>query len=184
MEIKQELQTTASKANLPAVLTPAVLTRELKQVKSVSDALALAADSELCPSLAAIRRDYDSETVEDLIMAYLIEMRKMIHAKRHLSDEQIEEIALEVVSTYYYFTIADIHLIFKWAKMGKYGTLYESIDMPKVMNWFEKYDDMRSQAVTQENENSQFHDKGGNMTPQRMTKYFDTMQDKFSKSKK
>lgn len=166
------------------MLTPAVLTRELKQVKNIGDALLLASNRELCPSLAAIRHDYGSEIIEDLIMAYLLEMRKMINAKRHLSDEQIEEIAFEVVNTYYYFTLADIHLVFRWAKMGKYGELYESIDMPKVMSWFEKYDDMRSQTATQESENNQFYDKGGNQTPERMTKHFNNLEKKYNRGKK
>lgn len=166
------------------MLTPAVLSRELQHVRSVGDALALASNRDLCPSLAIIRRDYGNEVIEDLIMAYLLQMRKMINAKRHLSDEQIEEIAFEVVNTYYYFTIADIYLVFKWAKLGKYGELYESIDMPKVMGWFERYDDVRTQTATQESENSQFYDKGGNQTPERMTKHFEKLEKQFNKNKK
>ncbi len=184
MKTENNKLTTVSKADLPAELTPAALTRELRQIRSVGDALALASNRELCPSLAVIRREYDSQVVEDLVLAYLLNMRKMINAKRHLSDDQIEEIAFEVVNTYSYFTIADIHLVFKWAKLGKYGELYESIDMPKVMSWFERYDDARTQAVTQDSENNRFYDKGGNLTPQRIAKQFEAMQNKFNKSKK
>lgn len=73
---------------------------------------------------------------ESTIMMYLIDLREKINAKRHLSDEQIEEIAFEVVNSFYHFTIADIHVVFRRAKLGEYGEFYESIDMPKVMSWF------------------------------------------------
>lgn len=142
-----------SKVNLPSVLEPDSLKRELQHVRSVGDALALASDRDKYPSLAVIRRDHGAEVIEDLIMAYLVDLREKINAKRHLTDEQIEEIAFEVVGLFYHFTIADIHLVFKWAKLGKYGELYESIDMPKVMGWFDTYDNARTNTATQESIN-------------------------------
>lgn len=144
---------TTSKAKLPSVLEPASLSRELQHVRNVGDALALASDRDKYPSLAAIRRDHGNEAVEDIIMMYLIDLREKINAKRHLTNEQIEEIAFEVVSTYYHFTIADIHVVFRRAKLGDYGEFYESIDMPKVMGWFKAYDVARTDAAVQENVN-------------------------------
>ena len=144
---------TTSKANLPSVLKPASLNRELQHVRNVGDALALASDREKYPSLAVLRRDHGSEAIEDIIMMYLIDLRDKINAKRHLSDEQIEEIAFEVVSSFYHFTIADIHVVFRRAKLGEYGEFYESIDMPKVMGWFKAYDTARTDAAMQESIN-------------------------------
>lgn len=174
---------TISKVNLPSVLEPASLTRELKHVRSVGDALTLASDRDKYPSLAVIRRDHGNEVIEDLIMAYLIDMRKKINAKRHLTDEQIEEIAFEVVNTYYHFTIADIHLVFRWAKLGKYGELYESIDMPKVMGWFETYDNARTDAATQEsiNQSGTWNVSDNRRESERWQRHFDKIGKKANK---
>lgn len=172
-----------SKANLPSVLKPASLNRELQHVRNVSDALALASDREKYPSLAVLRRDHGSEAIEDIIMMYLIDLREKINAKRHLSDEQIEEIAFEVVTSFYHFTIADIHLVFRWAKLGKYGELYESIDMPKVMGWFETYDNARTDAATQEsiNQSGTWNVSDNRRESERWGKYFDKIGKKANK---
>ena len=186
MEENSKQVAIASKVGLPSDLKPASISRELQYVRSVGDALALASDREKYPSLALIRRDYGNEVIEDLIMAYLLDLRKKVNAKRNLSDEQIEEIAFEVVSTFYNFTIADIHLVFRWAKLGKYGELYESIDMPKVMNWFEAYDDAHTEAATQENVNNSgtWNIRDNRRESERWSKQLDKLEKKFNKGKK
>lgn len=183
MANKDNQVATTSKVGLPSVLEPASLTRELQHVRSVGDALVLASDREKYPSLAVIRRDHGSEVIEDLIMAYLIDMREKINAKRNLSDDQIEEIAFEVVSNFYHFTIADIHLVFRRAKLGRYGELYESIDMPKVMKWFSMYDDERTSAATQEsiNQSGTWNVSDNRRESERWQRHFDKIGKKVNK---
>lgn len=136
------------------------------------------------PSLARLRADYGEEAIEDIIRLYLIDLSENVNLKRPLRDSQVDNIAREVVAEYYSLTIADVHIIFRKAKRGEYGVLYESLDTPKVMTWFRDYFAERCQTGADMSVNNQFYDKGGNMTPERMTKHFDAMQDKFNKSRK
>lgn len=80
--------------------------------------------------------------------------------------------------------IADVHVIIKKAKRGEYGELFESLDMPKVMSWFREYFADRCALAAQVSENNQFYDKGGNLTPERMTKHFDSLEKQFKKGNK
>lgn len=136
------------------------------------------------PSLARLRADYGEEAIEDIIRLYLIDLSKNVNLKRPLRDSQVDNIAREVVAEYYSLTIADVHIIFRKAKTGEYGEFYESLDMPKVMGWFREYFADRCATGASISMATQFYDKGDNLTPQRMTKHFDAMQDKFNKSKK
>lgn len=153
-------------------------------VRTASDALALANNRELCPSIAVLRRDYGSEAIADIIMLYLADLRDNVNLKRPLTDNQISNIAYEVVTEYYSLTIADVHVIMKKAKRGEYGELFESLDMPKVMTWFREYFADRCTLAAQESENNRVYDKNGNMTPERMTKHFDKLEKQFKKGNK
>jgi hypothetical protein len=121
--------------------------RSLAHIRTVSDALDAKTDC-LC---AMVRRD-GSAKVEDMIMEYLCLMSDLVNVKRPLAEQQMQIIAIEVVSGYRFLTMADIHLIFRRVLAGEYGELYESIDMPKVMGWFRKYAEERVKVAMERND--------------------------------
>lgn len=166
-------------------LRPDILGRDLVQVRTTRDALAIAETSQdKYPSLSVLRRDYGNEKIEAVIKLYLIDLCENVNLKRPLKDTQVDNIAREVVATYYALTIADVHVIFRKAKTGEYGEFYESLDMPKVMSWFREYFNNRCDLAAEQSESHAFYDKGGNMTPGRMTQYFDKMEKQFKKGRK
>lgn len=164
------------------VYDPEKLNRKLVTVKTVNDALKIAHDYPTSfPSLAKIRTHYGSEATERIIKLYLIELSELVNLKRPLTEKQIETIAMEVVARHYAMTIADVHVIFKKAINGEFGDFYESLDVPKVLKWFDQYFDERCEIGAQDSINSQFYDKGGNMTSERMTTHFDNLQKQMTK---
>jgi len=164
------------------VYDPEKLNRKLVTVKTVNDALKIAHDyPSKFPSLAKIRTHYGSEATERIIKLYLIELTELVNLKRPLTEKQIDTIAMEVVARHYAMTIADVHVIFKKAINGEFGDFYESLDVPKVMKWFDLYFDERCEIGAQDSINSQFYDKGGNMTSERMTTHFDNLQKQMTK---
>lgn len=166
-------------------LEPATLARSLSQVRSVKDALTLAeSNRDKYPSLAVLRRNYGSEAVEDIIMLYLADLRDNVNLTRPLRDAQIELIANEIVSKFYSLTIADVHVVFRKAKTGEYAPFYEGLDMPKVTSWFNEYFDDRCAMAESISISNQFNDKGGNLTPERMTEYFDNLEKQSKKINK
>ena len=156
------------------------------EVRNVNDALALVeSNHEQFPSLATLRKDHGSQKVETVIKLYLVELCELVNLKRPLTERQIDAIAMEVVSRYYVLTIADVHVIFRKAKNGEFGELYESMDMPKVMKWFSDYLNDRCEvgANISLRESDRLYDKGGNMTPERMRKQFDKLEKQLKSNK-
>ena len=90
------------------------------------------------------------EQVEALIMAHLLALDAFLKQKNGLSTEEIELIADEVMNTYgYMLSFADINVIFRNAKLGKYGELYGNLSCPKIIKWFEQYASERCNTAEQ-----------------------------------
>ena len=90
-------------------------------------------------SLYGLRRDVGETKLQALIKLYLIDLNALLNLKRPLSEQMIDAIAEEIVSQFGYLNMADINLVFRRAKTGHYGELYETINMPKVIGWFTDY---------------------------------------------
>jgi len=96
--------------------------------------------------IVTLTKEYSVEKVEALLKLQLIELNDILDLKRPLSELAIDTIAEELVANYGNMTMADIYLVFRRAKLGHYGELYESINVPKVMRWFEAYFGERCEA--------------------------------------
>jgi hypothetical protein len=186
MEKDNQTLAPVTNKNFLTIYSPDALNRQLMEIRNVNDALALAeSNHEQFPSLAALRKDHGSQKVETVIKLYLVELCGLVNLKRPLTERQIDAIAMEVVSRHYALTIADVHVIFRKAKNGEFGELYESMDMPKVMKWFSDYFNDRCEAGANASlrESDRFYDKGGNMTSERMRKQFDKMEKQLKSNK-
>lgn len=167
------------------VYDPEKLNRKLVTVKTVNDALKIAHDyPSKFPSLAKIRTHYGSEATERIIKLYLIELTELVNLKRPLTEKQIETIAMEVVARHYAMTIADIHVIFKKAINGEYGSLYESLDVPKVLTWFDDYFSERCHEGMKDSIAHQFNAGGDPRSSYLAKREFDKLEAKFNANKK
>lgn len=157
MDLSNELSTTSS-SSLPVEHQKALenylpnnFLPKVKHVTTVRQALQTGTSS-----LAKIRRFVGSEKTEALIKIYLVRMNELLDLKKGLSEEAISEIATTLVQDYYALTMVDIAFVLQQALKGKYGELYDSLNMPKVLKWFEQYfDDRCNQAEQMSNENRQ-----------------------------
>lgn len=154
-------------------------------VKTVNDALKIAHDyPSKFPSLAKIRTHYGSEATENIIKLYMIELSELVNLKRPLTEKQIDTIAMEVVARHYAMTIADIHVIFKKAINGEYGSLYESLDVPKVLTWFDDYFSERCHEGMKDSIAHQFSPGGDPRSSYLAQREFNKLEAKFNTSKK
>lgn len=173
----RELATTTAEGFL-TIYSPEAIGRSFSHIRSAQDALALA-DTQ--PSLGDIRRNYGTGKAEVIIKMYLLELCELINLKRSLTERQIDAIAREVVADYCFLSTADIHVIFRRARRGEWGELYESLDMPKVMRWFSDYFHERCMVCEEMAIASQASDKWDNITSERMSKYFAALEKKTRK---
>lgn len=176
MKEKKELQTVSSGKQL-AIYLPDTVAQELRNVRTVNDALQLA-DSDTYPPIGVLRREYGEQKVEALIKLYLIDLCENVNLKRGLNDNQIANIAREIVGEFYNLNIADVHVVFRQAKHGVFGEFYEGLDMPKVLTWFRLYFNERCAAAAQEsiNKAGTYRTGGDRRDAERWTQLFNKLE--------
>jgi len=85
--------------------------------------------------------------VEALVKLHLVALDAFLKQKDGLTIGEIELITDEVMNRYgWVFTIADIYVIFRNAKLGRYGELYNKLTAAQVMGWFESYNVERNNS--------------------------------------
>ena len=110
------------------------------------------------PSLAIVKKNYSENFVHSYISIWIIQLNEFLNLPRKLNAEQIKEISILIYSEYYFFKIADFHLVFKRIKLGFYGQFYEGIDGMKILTMIEKYATERVNYFINETENVNYNE--------------------------
>lgn len=86
--------------------------------------------------------------VEALIKLYLVRLNELLDLKRPLSEAAIDEIAATLMTGLYRnLSLTDIAFVLQQAIRGVYGELYESLNVTKVLRWFDTYWEERIAAA-------------------------------------
>ena len=64
-----------------------------------------------------------------------------------MSESQIRQTAIFIIDDFSMLTLADINMVFKRAKTGYYGELFNRIDGQIILSWFRKHFDDRCNAA-------------------------------------
>lgn len=129
---------------LVSMYSPAVMAVTFAKVKSVADCLTLQEQGE--PVLLSIIRqgEVEERRLLAVIRLNIIELDRFLHLNNPLSAEEAEFIATQIVDEFGgALTMADIHLVIKDIKAGRYGKLYERLSAPDLLGWFREYYDRR-----------------------------------------
>ena len=113
-------------------------------------------------SLSQIKKGYGEEFQINFLLLWLADLNESVGVKNKLSADMMEQCAIFIIEDYYYFKISDINLIFTRAKKGFYGNFYESISIPKIIEWFSSYAAERSEIAYNTNLNEHKVDKNKN----------------------
>lgn len=140
---KETLVTTTSKEFL-TTYNPKSLSIAFREVKTPLACIDCGGSN-----LYALRRTHGDVRVAAVIKLYMLELNNLLNLKRSLSEEMIDAIADELLSSFSMLNMADVHLVFRRAKIGFYGELYESVNMPKVLGWFNQYFEERCSAAAE-----------------------------------
>lgn len=137
IKTSQGLQITSDK-QLIELFNPKALMRSHGHLKKLDDVVN--ADKN---SIAYYRANFKPETVELAIEMQLIALNASINTHEKLSSDQIEEITFEIMNSYYHLSIIEVGYVFRKAKRGDYGRINYAINMPDVLQWFDKYAEER-----------------------------------------
>ncbi len=100
-------------------------------------------------SLAKIKKEVGIVRTEALIKVYLIRLNELLDLKKPLSEDAINEIASILTTDYYNLSMTDVVFVTNQAIKGKYGEMFESLNIPKVLKWFETYFNDRCNTAEQ-----------------------------------
>jgi Rad3-related DNA helicase len=107
---------------------------KIKKITTVKQAL-----EQKTSSLAKIKNNVGVVRTEGLIKVYLVRLNELLDLKKPLSEASINEIASILITDYYTLSMTDIVFVLQQAMKGKYGEMFESLTIPKVIKWFETY---------------------------------------------
>jgi hypothetical protein len=98
------------------------------------------------PTLGKLLRTYGDEFTEKYLCVWLIEIQEMLGVKNKMNDFQIEMCAQMLLDEFKQINLSDLQLVAKRAISGVYGQFYESISIPKVLEWFRLYFEERCET--------------------------------------
>lgn len=99
------------------------------------------------PTLGSINRQFGIDFTQAYIEGWIVNIREFINVGKRMNDVQTQETAMLIIETYPSLNIADINLVFKRAKLGKFGQFYDRLDGQLLLGWFDTYFDERCQAA-------------------------------------
>ncbi|MDY5968633.1 MAG: hypothetical protein SPJ13_01255 [Bacteroidales bacterium] len=90
----------------------------------------------------------NSRMVEAVMKMHLVALDVFLKQKDGLTKEEIELIVEEVMDKWgNLLSFADINVVFRNAKLGRYGELYQQLTCAKVVKWFDDYADERMEMA-------------------------------------
>ncbi|OWP79937.1 hypothetical protein BWK63_13700 [Flavobacterium covae] len=90
-------------------------------------------------TLAKISKQVGAVRTEALIKIYLVRVNELLDLKKPLSEEAINEIAHILTTEYYNLNMTDVVFVLQQAIKGRYGEMFETLNISKVVKWFDIY---------------------------------------------
>lgn len=115
------------------------------------------------PSLWDVEKTYGYECLQAYLEGWIVNLREFVNVGKKMTDNQTFETAMIILQDYKCLTIADINLIFKRAKSGYYGNLYDRLDGQIILGWFRRYFSERCNAAEEESINESLKYKDVNV---------------------
>jgi hypothetical protein len=119
-------------------LIQAVTDNNPMQMVRISHSLTIA-DSIQAPTLKVLEKQYGKDDLATLVSFMILQTARFFNLGNNLSEEQALETAYLMLQNYPHETIEDFTLMFREAKKGKYGELYNRLDGQIIFKWMEKY---------------------------------------------
>ena len=141
--MNHKLTTETSKGKLLKKYNPHSLILDLsKSIKTIEDAI----DDKTTGTLNSVQREAGANTIEAILIGWLIHLNQLLDLKRPMTEQQIEYAALMIVQDYGTLKFSDLSLLFNQIIKGQHGSFYESLGIDKIMKIFQDYFDQRCEV--------------------------------------
>lgn len=121
---------------------------------------AVAAIEMQCPTLVSLKfYSADGEAYQiAVLMALLKEVADNLNIGKSFNNQQLAFAARQIAVEYYFLKISEIRYCFIQGILGRYGQIYDRIDISVLMDWLSKYDAERCLVVEKQQQNA-IHEK-------------------------
>jgi hypothetical protein len=110
------------------------------------------ADLHRCPtaSLATLKK-YQGDPKTLVVVGYLIgEVVEFFNVGKSMSDSQIGSTARLILGNHWHLTVGELKLCFNWGMAGKFGRLYDRLDGGVLLEWIERYTEIRDEYAAEQ----------------------------------
>jgi len=115
--------------------------RRYEAIKTVGDAY-----SKTYVKLFELKQIYTENTPIFLIESWLNNLAMILGLP--VLDEQVKELAFLIYEEVFFLNIAELTLLFKYIKKGKYGSFYGRIDPAEILRWCRAYRQERGNYIS------------------------------------
>ena len=145
------ISSTASKNQVIKAYDQSILRYNFKSIKTMDQAI-----ENDCPSLVKIeqkliKKGYGENALEQILQYMIAKTVKAFNISRNMDPEQIVELSSQIRSDFYYLKLSEIFFVLKEARSGKMGKIYERLDEPTIMQWFNDYAEQRINKFEEKN---------------------------------
>lgn len=91
------------------------------------------------PTLGRFSRETNETKARALVSYMITDLLESFNIGKNMSDYQIAKAADLIIEMYYYLKIDDFKLCFNNVIKGKYGSVYDRIDVQTILSWIARY---------------------------------------------
>ena len=85
-----------------------------------------------------------------IIEIHLVALSESVNVGQPLTKYQCKEIAIEILSIFFFLSMTEICFVLRRAKRGEYGQLFGVLNIVAILDWFKQYAEERAQKFIQE----------------------------------
>lgn len=108
------------------------------------------------PTMGSVKKVYGDDFAQAYIETWIVNISEFINIGKNMNENQIYETAQMILDDYPHYTLADINLVFKKAKKGDFGQIFDRLDGQIILSWFSKYNQIRCSEAEEQSINQAY----------------------------
>jgi hypothetical protein len=132
-----------------------------RHIQNAETAMSLAT-----PSVSQLKNLRSEEYAIGILVILLKEVCDNLNISGTMTDAQIGFAAQMIASDYFFLKISELRFCFLSGLMGKYGKVYDRLDVGVLYEWLQQYDKERASVLAERDRKrqSELNQKGGFLT--------------------
>ncbi len=146
------------KADLSMLAMPEILPK-IKPA-NIEDAM-----SDKTPTIATARKYQGEEVAKYAVVEIVSQAAALLSISRNLQTHQVEFLADEILRDWYWLTLAEIRFFMLEGVRGKYGAIYDRLDVNVVLDWLAQYSEQRTAIAEKMQREKRIEQEAGDAKP-------------------